>query len=108
MAEITAASVEQSAGIEQVNQAVAQMDKATQQNAALVEEAAAAAESMEGQAGGLSKTVAVFRLAGGASASSGLPAPVRNALAAPKREVKPHAASGNKPVNASADEWEEF
>jgi methyl-accepting chemotaxis protein len=108
MGEITAASVEQSAGIEQVSQAVAQMDKVTQQNAALVEQAAAAAESMEGQAGGLSKTVAVFRLAGGASASSGLPAPVRNALPAPKREVKPHAASGNKPVNASADEWEEF
>ena len=62
MGEITAASVEQSAGIEQVSQAVAQMDKVTQQNAALVEQAAAAAESMETQASGLSKTVAVFRL----------------------------------------------
>src|SRR5450756_2164860 len=48
MAEIAAASDEQSAGIEQVNQAIMQMDDVTQQNAALVEEAAAAAESMQG------------------------------------------------------------
>jgi len=61
MAEITAASVEQSSGIDQVNQAVTQMDQVTQQNAALVEEAAAAAESMEEQAIGLSRTVGVFR-----------------------------------------------
>jgi methyl-accepting chemotaxis protein len=47
MAEISAASIEQSAGIEQVNQAISQMDDVTQQNAALVEQAAAAAESME-------------------------------------------------------------
>ncbi len=61
MAEITAASVEQSSGIAQVNQAVAQMDQVTQQNAALVEQAAAAAESMEEQANGLSGTVSIFR-----------------------------------------------
>jgi methyl-accepting chemotaxis protein len=61
MAEITAASVEQSSGIEQVNQAVAQMDQVTQQNAALVEQAAAAAESMEEQANGLADTVRIFR-----------------------------------------------
>ena len=63
MAEITAASQEQSSGIEQVNQAITQMDEVTQQNAALVEEAAAAAESMQEQAEGLAQAVAIFRLA---------------------------------------------
>ena len=63
MAEITAASLEQSMGIEQVNQAVALMDEATQQNAALVEEAAAAAEGMRDQARGLVQIVSVFKLA---------------------------------------------
>jgi methyl-accepting chemotaxis protein len=62
MAEITAASHEQSTGIEQVNQAIAQMDEVTQQNAALVEEAAAAAASLEDQASNLSELVDVFRI----------------------------------------------
>jgi len=62
MAEITAASQEQSQGIEQVNQAISQMDQVTQQNAALVEEAAAAAESMKDQAGSLAQAVSVFTL----------------------------------------------
>ncbi|TFW31016.1 methyl-accepting chemotaxis protein [Massilia horti] len=61
--EISAASNEQSAGIEQVNQAIAQMDQATQQNAALVEEAAAAAGAMQQQADDLARTVGVFMLA---------------------------------------------
>lgn len=64
MSEISAASVEQTSGIEQVNQAIAQMDDVTQQNAALVEEAAAAAESMEEQAESLSNTVAQFKVDG--------------------------------------------
>lgn len=64
MNEITAASKEQSIGIEQVNEAVAQMDQVTQQNAALVEEAAAAAESLREQASELSVTVGMFRLVG--------------------------------------------
>jgi methyl-accepting chemotaxis protein len=63
MADITAASREQSTGIEQVNQAIAQMDEVTQQNAALVEQAAAAAESMEEQSERLTAAVSVFRLA---------------------------------------------
>jgi methyl-accepting chemotaxis protein len=63
MGEITSASVEQTAGIEQVNVAVTQMDQVTQQNAALVEEAAAAAEAMQEQARGLAEAVSVFRLA---------------------------------------------
>ncbi|QGZ41151.1 methyl-accepting chemotaxis protein [Pseudoduganella flava] len=62
MGEITTASVEQSAGIEQVNQAIADMDGVTQQNAALVEEAAAAAASMREQAEALANVVAVFKL----------------------------------------------
>jgi len=61
MAEISAASQEQSAGIEQVNQTVTQMDETTQQNAALVEEATAAARAMEEQAEALAEAVAVFR-----------------------------------------------
>ncbi len=64
MGEITAASSEQSQGIEQVNTAITQMDDVTQQNAALVEEAAAAAESMEEQAQGMAQLLSTFRLSG--------------------------------------------
>ncbi len=63
VAEIAAASREQSAGIEQVNRAVMQMDALTQQNAALVEEATAAAQSMTGQARELSETMGRYRIA---------------------------------------------
>ncbi|MYM40071.1 methyl-accepting chemotaxis protein [Pseudoduganella sp. CY13W] len=62
MGEITMASQEQNSGIEQINQAVTQMDETTQQNAALVEEAAAAAGSLQEQASNLSKVVSVFNL----------------------------------------------
>jgi len=65
MSDISNASREQTAGIEQVSAAVGLMDEMTQQNAALVEEAAAAAESLEGQARSLAESVAVFRLSGG-------------------------------------------
>jgi len=64
VAEISAASNEQSAGIAQVNQAIAQMDQVTQQNAALVEEAAAASESMQEQAGRLANVVSIFKFDG--------------------------------------------
>jgi methyl-accepting chemotaxis protein len=60
--EITSATLEQDGGIQQVNQAVGQLDKMTQQNAALVEQSAAAAESLKDQAARLSAAVAVFRL----------------------------------------------
>jgi methyl-accepting chemotaxis protein len=56
-----AASQEQSIGIEQINQTVVQMDQATQQNAALVEEATAAARELQNQAGTLTEAVSVFR-----------------------------------------------
>ncbi|HEY8025086.1 MAG TPA: methyl-accepting chemotaxis protein [Burkholderiaceae bacterium] len=62
MGEINAASDEQTSGIEQINQAIIQMDNTTQQNAALVEQAAAAAQSMQDQAGNLSQVVSVFKL----------------------------------------------
>ncbi|MCS3747621.1 methyl-accepting chemotaxis protein [Xanthomonas arboricola] len=62
MGQITAASTEQSAGIEQVNQTVIQMDETTQQNAALVEEAMAAARAMEKQSSTLTQLVSLFQL----------------------------------------------
>ncbi len=112
MSEITAASVEQSSGIEQVNLAITQMDEVTQQNAALVEEAAAAAEALEEQAQNLSVSVATFRVEeGGAAVTHRLPvpAPVRKGTAvvkaAPGKQVaKPKA----RPQPDDDDEWEEF
>jgi len=65
MGEIARAGQEQEVGIEQINEAITQMDTVTQQNAALVEEAAAASASMQEQAAKLSKLVSVFRLDAG-------------------------------------------
>ena len=87
MSEITAASQEQSAGIGEVNLAITQMDEMTQQNAALVEQAAAAAESMQDQAAALSHTVSVFTLESGSSWAS---APQKTELAS--RSHQPEAA----------------
>ena len=99
MGEISAASTEQSQGIEQVNRAITQMDETTQQNAALVEEAAAAAESLQDQAASLSQAVAVFKTGSGnliatpvRDKSSG-PARSRSALPAPPRSGPP---AGNR------------
>jgi len=107
MAEITAASAEQSSGIEQVNQAIAQMDTVTQQNAALVEHAAAAAESLEEQARGLAMTMSSFKV-------DGNPHRLVHSLPAPgaMTRVRPYAAK-NSPAKlqlqpAGADDWEEF
>ena len=66
MSEIASASAEQTVGIEQVNEAITQMDSVTQQNAALVEEAAAAAGSLENQAAELARLVSVFKIDDGA------------------------------------------
>jgi methyl-accepting chemotaxis protein len=71
MGEISAASSEQSQGVAQVGEAVSQMDHVTQQNAALVEEMAAAASSLKSQAQELVETVSVFKLA--ASQSGAVP-----------------------------------
>ncbi|GGI52910.1 methyl-accepting chemotaxis protein [Oxalicibacterium solurbis] len=73
MGDITTASQEQSAGIEEVNQAIGQMDQVTQQNAALVEEAAAAAASLQDQADKLAQIVSIFRLNASARLTSESP-----------------------------------
>ena len=78
MGEISAASAEQSAGVTQIGEAVTQMDQTTQQNAALVEEMAAAASSLNGQARELVQAVAVFKLTDGQGAMSA--ASVRRAV----------------------------
>ncbi|WP_175852784.1 methyl-accepting chemotaxis protein [Burkholderia cepacia] len=70
MGEIAAASAEQSRGIDQVNLTITQMDETTQQNAALVEQAAAASKSLEAQGRELSKTVAAFRMPSGTHVTS--------------------------------------
>ena len=119
MAEIMSASVEQSAGIEQVNLAIGQMDQVTQQNAALVEQAAAAAESLQEQAGELARTVAVFKFDGaGASDAVAVAAPARAAVTRRPALKKPAAASSSLPAPArkavarpaakAEGDWEEF
>jgi methyl-accepting chemotaxis protein len=87
MAEISAASAEQSAGIEQVNQTIVQMDETTQQNAALVEEASAAARSMEEQAQALAEAVGRFNV--GTAAVTAAPAALPSAARAAGRAVAP-------------------
>ncbi len=109
MADISAASQEQSSGIEQVNQAVVQMDETTQQNAALVEEASAAARSMEEQANLLAEAVSVFRTGAVTAAAA-----VRPALAAVAASVAPVRRPAvlspriEPTLAANAGGWEEF
>ena len=110
MAEISAASQEQSAGIEQVNQTVMQMDETTQQNAALVEEATAAARSMEEQAGHLTDAVSLFKLEGQAApAVAAAPAARHAAPARPRAPAAPvRRAAVREPVLANEGDWQEF
>jgi len=115
MAEISAASQEQSAGIEQVNQTVVQMDETTQQNAALVEEATAAARAMEEQAGHLSEAVSIFVVDETdtvvAPARAAAPAPRAAAPAAPAPAAPParRSAGGRPMATELADgDWQEF
>ncbi|MBH1574159.1 cache domain-containing protein [Stenotrophomonas maltophilia] len=116
MAEISAASQEQSAGIEQVNQTVVQMDETTQQNAALVEEATAAARAMEDQAGQLADAVAIFRLDNQVSAAVKAVAaraePARITTVArpqPTSTPAPVRRSSNASTFAASDsDWQEF
>ncbi len=121
--EITAASQEQSHGIEQVNQSVTQMDQVTQQNAALVEEAAAAAGSLQEQSRRLEQLVSVFKLDGiVADTPAAVKPPVRaKAPASPARLNHAQPAPSRKPASKAApvkkaavtaaaaqEEWEEF
>ncbi|SOU00186.1 membrane-anchored chemotaxis sensory transducer [Xanthomonas arboricola pv. fragariae] len=115
MGEISAASQEQSSGIEQVNQTVTQMDETTQQNAALVEEATAAARALEDQATQLTDAVAVFKTDAGYAL-----APVRTAAARPvvtpalkAKVVAAGRTAASKPrpvVTAPSNDasWQEF
>ena len=119
MADISGASREQSAGIEQVSLAVSQMDEVTQQNAALVEQAAAAAESLEEQAQALAQAVSVFRLAGGANGAAlalsgaarrrAVPEKIQ-AVSRPTGPASQRSApkSAPKALRSLEDEWSEF
>jgi len=86
--EITAASSEQSVGIDEINRAIGQMDAVTQQNAALVEESAAAAESMQHQAHNLAQVVSVFKLNGQQATVSGLKGMKRPAAKTPQDALR--------------------
>ena len=102
MGEISAASREQSSGVAQVGEAITQMDQATQQNAALVEESSAAASSLNQQAGDLVQAVAVFKLAGHAGITTGKASAASQARPAPAPRVAPRPATAPKPVARAA------
>jgi methyl-accepting chemotaxis protein len=132
MGEISAASSEQASGITEVVDAVSQMDQATQQNAALVEQMAAAATGLSGQAHDLVQVVAAFKLNAGEQnpvprtpARTRSPGPIqaprpalRVAMSAPVKATRPapHTATPKAPVlakpkaapAASDDDWETF
>ncbi|MDQ1814508.1 methyl-accepting chemotaxis protein [Massilia sp. CCM 9210] len=121
MSEIAAASFEQSQGIGQINHSISAMDDATQQNAALVEEAAAAAKSLQDQAANLASVVSVFKLDESATPPAARAAPIRPVPAtrsvarapAPRPAGKPAGkpggkAAGNSVAPAAGDDWEEF
>lgn len=124
MSEITTASHEQSMGIEQVHQAVSQMDQVTQQNAALVEDAAAAAMSLQEQASNLVQVVSIFKLDGALDfvadpvSEKIFPSSLKEASIIPlTRKGRParfaydDSVQHSKVANArpnSAEEWEQF
>ncbi len=113
MGSIATASAEQSQGIDQVNRAVTQMEDVTQQNAAQVEEAAAAAKSLEDQARQMLEAVSVFRLREGGQPSrmDSRLSVVRNETPRPSfAPAPPRAAAPRKAVAAvsNGEDWEEF
>jgi methyl-accepting chemotaxis protein-1 (serine sensor receptor) len=129
MAEITAASSEQSDGIAQVNVAITQMDEVTQQNAALVEEAAAAAGSMQEQANNLNQAVSIFKLESDKNSTQNFsrssstspsntskvkPVPQKSVTNKVKPQPKSIAANSNekssnrKESKNDSEDWEEF
>ncbi len=138
VAEISAASHEQSDGIEQINHAIVQMDEVTQQNAALVEQAAAAAQSLQEQSGRLVETVSIFKLSSHeapraqparkpapskpaskptAAAPAASAAPAKAAVAAPasapkalpaKPAASANAKAASKAPPADDGDWEQF
>ena len=119
MGEIAAASSEQSRGIEQINQAVTQMDEVTQQNAALVEEAAAASQSLEEQGRQLSQAVSSLRIDASVAGGSDFQTPAEPIRSIPARRPSPSGKPGKvatgraiaAPVvarTAARSDWETF
>lgn len=132
MGEISAASREQSQGVAQVGEAITQMDQTTQQNAALVEESAAAADALQRQAKALVEAVATFQLDGREQASGMMTAQIQEGLRSgakaatalvrespvraqvhPSKMVSsapkhPQAALVNTNTNTNAQDWEQF
>jgi methyl-accepting chemotaxis protein len=113
IAEIAAASNEQSTGIDQVNQAVTSMDEVTQQNAALVEEAAAAAESLVEQANQLNEAMSVFKLGNQSSSERRVKSnPMRASYSGMKHKTASKSVSAPAKVSVKTgtddSEWEEF
>jgi len=109
--DIAAASAEQSSGIEQVNRAITQMDQATQQNAALVQQASSSTESLRDQASRLGQAVAVFRIGDvGASEPAAVAAPMEREPAVPRRAATERKAAARVGATApvAGDEWQEF
>ncbi len=104
MRDIAAASQEQLDGIEHINEAVTQMDQGTQQNAALVEQASAAAATMQERAAHLSDAVGLFRLSGAAPAGTAAPtAPTASVRAMPRRRAAPKRIAAPLPPPASGE-----
>ena len=104
VADISSAAQEQSTGIGEVNHAITQMDQVTQQNAALVEEAAAAANALQDQSARLAELVSIFKLDGTTQRN------VRHAAARVQVAVKPAVAKLSTPVKSAKQdsEWETF
>ncbi len=110
IAEIAASSSEQSQGIEQINQAITQLDEVTQQNAALVEEAAAASESMDEQARDMNEMVGFFDIGEVAETIQSMPKTPTRTVAptvAPTPAAVPVAKTAPSAA-ASDDDWDEF
>jgi methyl-accepting chemotaxis protein len=121
MGEITSASQEQTLGIEQINAAITQMDEVTQQNAALVEEAAAASQSMQEQAASLATVVGFFKTGTQGVAAAPVPrrapAPARAPAPSPRVAKAPASAVARPaakpapwlaPAKVAESDWEEF
>ncbi len=123
MAEIASSSREQASGIEQVNKAITMMDDVTQQNAALVEEASAAAQALTEQASNLTQLISRYRVGEGSSAETprvtARPRVVAAATAVERRAVTRPLTGKKRPVvvstaapagaaGAAAEEWKDF
>lgn len=106
ISEITAAGQEQSSGIEQINQAIIQMDGVTQQNSALVEEAAAASATLQEQSANLVQVVSVFKIDQNGAYNGPKPASTANTRKVSKPAVR--LASSSRKAASTSEAWDEF